>query len=130
MARCAGAPVRHHYVHGGFKGSDLRFSCYFPPKEHYQGRFFQHVTPVPDSENLAQHASGEQDKIGFSIASGAYFLETNGGGVFGGLGSEMCIRDSSSDARSGRGAEAWASDPGALVVRDAGEVLYRLRSLP
>ena len=27
-------------------------------------------------------------------------------------------------------AEAWASDPGTLVVRDAGEVLYRLRTLP
>ena len=25
-------------------------------------------------------ASGEEDKIGFSIASGAYFVETNGGG--------------------------------------------------
>ena len=30
------------------------FSFYFPPAEQYQGRFFQHITPVPDSENLAQ----------------------------------------------------------------------------
>ena len=73
-------PVRHHYVHGGFKGTDTRFSFYFPPKEKYQGRFFQYITPVPDNENLSQGGTGEGDKIGFSIASGAYFVETNGGG--------------------------------------------------
>jgi hypothetical protein len=38
--------------------------------------------PCP-SEHLAQAATGEEDKIGFSIASGAYFLETNGGGESG-----------------------------------------------
>jgi hypothetical protein len=75
------APVRHRYVHGGFKGTETRFSIYLPPKAQYRGRFFQHVTPVPDSENLAQKAvPREYDRIAFSIASGAYFLETNGGG--------------------------------------------------
>ncbi|MCW1429496.1 hypothetical protein [Novosphingobium sp. JCM 18896] len=75
------APVRHRYVHGGFKGTDTRFSFYFPPKEQYQGRFFQHITPVPDNENLAQAMpAGEFNKIGSSIAAGAYFIETNGGG--------------------------------------------------
>lgn len=73
-------PVRHRYVHGGFKGTNTRFSFYFPPKEKYQGRFFQYITPFPDNENLSQGASGEEDKIGFSISSGAYFIETNGGG--------------------------------------------------
>lgn len=76
-------PVRHHYMHGGFKGTDTRFSFYFPPKEQYQGRFFQYITPVPDNENLSQGATGEEDKIGFSITSGAYFIETNGGGSAG-----------------------------------------------
>lgn len=73
-------PVRHYYVHGGFRGTDTRFSYYFPPKAQYQGRFFQYITPVPDNENLSQGATGEGDKIGFSVASGAYFVETNGGG--------------------------------------------------
>ncbi len=76
-------PVRHRYVHGGFKDTDTRFSFYFPPKEKYQGRFFQYITPVPDSENLSQHGEGEEDKIGFAISSGAYFVETNGGGAKG-----------------------------------------------
>lgn len=74
-------PVAHRYIHGGFKGTNTRFSFYFPPKSQYQGRFFQHVTPVPDSENLAQQMPpGAYNKIGFAIASGAYFVETNGGG--------------------------------------------------
>ncbi|PZV87265.1 hypothetical protein CLV31_101137 [Algoriphagus aquaeductus] len=73
-------PVRHRYVHGGFEGTETRFSFYFPPKEQYEGRFFQYITPFPDNENLAQGAQGEEDVIGFSISSGAYFVETNGGG--------------------------------------------------
>ncbi|MFD3003665.1 PKD domain-containing protein [Pontibacter toksunensis] len=76
-------PVRHRYVHGGFKGTETRFSFYFPPKENYEGRFFQYITPVPDSENLSQGATGEEDKISFSIQNGAYFIETNGGGNLG-----------------------------------------------
>ena len=76
-------PVKHRYVHGGFKGRDTRFSFYFPPEEKYDGRFFQYITPVPDSENLSQGTHGEENKIGFSIESGAYFIETNGGGVDG-----------------------------------------------
>lgn len=74
------SPVRHRYVHGGFGGTETRFSMYMPPADRYAGRFFQHITPVPDSEYLAQGAAGEEDKIGFSVVSGAYFLETNGGG--------------------------------------------------
>ncbi len=73
------APVRHRYVHGGFASNSTRFSLYLPPAEQYQGRFFQHFTPVPDSEFLAVSATGQEDRIGFAVSSGAYFLETNGG---------------------------------------------------
>lgn len=73
-------PVRHRYVHGGFAGTGAKFSLYFPSKEKYQGRFFQYITPFPDSEMLSQGASGEEDKIGFSLTHGSYFIETNGGG--------------------------------------------------
>lgn len=74
-------PVRHRYIHGGFEGTQTRFSFYFPEKEFYLGHFFQYVTPVPDSENLSIGAEGEADKIGFSVSHGAYFIETNGGGA-------------------------------------------------
>ncbi|MEO7247136.1 MAG: hypothetical protein ABIW31_01670 [Novosphingobium sp.] len=74
-------PLRHRYVHGGFKGTDTRFSFYFPLQERYKGHFFQHVTPVPGSENEEQRMpTGSFNKIGFSIDSGAYFVETNEGG--------------------------------------------------
>jgi hypothetical protein len=82
-------PVRHRYVHGGFANTETRFSFYLPPAARYEGRFFQHITPVPDSEHLAQQAHGEQDKIGFAIDSGGYFVETNGGGESGRPGSSV-----------------------------------------
>lgn len=75
------SPVRHRYIHGGFSGTTTRFSFYFPPKEKYQGHFFQYITPFPDNENLSQGATGEENKIGFCISNGAYFIETNGGGT-------------------------------------------------
>lgn len=75
------APFRHRYVHGGFKGTETRFSFYFPEKGQYQGRFFQHFTPAPDSENNAQGVPpGPDNKLGFAFSSGGYFVETNGGG--------------------------------------------------
>src|SRR4051812_10994685 len=74
-------PVRHRYVHGGFKGTGARFSFYFPPREKYEGHFFQYITPFPDNENLSQTAIGEEDRIGFSVSHEAYFIETNEGGA-------------------------------------------------
>lgn len=81
-------PQPHRYIHGGFKGTGTRFSLYFPPTGVYQRRFFQHITPVPESEYLAQSADGQEDKIGFAFSAGGYFLETNGGGPSGGPGSD------------------------------------------
>jgi len=74
------APVRHRYIHGGFKGTDTRFSFHFPIRENYGNRFFQYITPVPDSETVSQGKEGEEDRIGAALASGAIFVETNGGG--------------------------------------------------
>ena len=36
-------PVRHRYVHGGFEGTDTKFSMYFPPEERLRGP----VLPAP-----------------------------------------------------------------------------------
>lgn len=77
-------PVRHRYVHGGFKGTEALFSFYFPPKEQYQGRFFQHVTPAPASEKLDGQgigSSGTKEHMIFSLTNGAYFVQTNEGGI-------------------------------------------------
>ncbi|MDQ8734530.1 hypothetical protein [Paenibacillus sp. LHD-38] len=75
-------PAHHRYIHGGFEGTDTRFSFYFPPAEVYEGRFFQPVYPVQGSENAAQsHIDGVDNKIGFAISSGAYLVESNMGGA-------------------------------------------------
>src|SRR5215831_7154178 len=80
------APVRHRYVHGGFKGSDLLFSMYFPPKEQYQGRFFQPLQAVSGSENTAPMAMYQASGVGFAATSGGYLVESNQGAknMFGG----------------------------------------------
>ncbi|MDU0328440.1 hypothetical protein RWH43_16900 [Microbacterium sp. KSW2-21] len=73
-------PVRHRYLHGGFHDDDTRFSLYLPSSEQFGGRFFQHVTPVPQSENLAQARFDDENPIPFTLASGGYYIETNSGG--------------------------------------------------
>jgi len=34
-------PAPHRHVHGGFEGTDTRFTFYFPPSESYAGRMYQ-----------------------------------------------------------------------------------------
>src|SRR5438105_4493214 len=69
-------PVPHRYVHGGFKGTDARFSFYFPPAEQYEGRFFHNTYPLATSEDIGpfpiafEVATGN---LGFTLDSGAYY---------------------------------------------------------
>jgi hypothetical protein len=111
------APVRHRYVHGGFKGTDTRFSFYLPPKDGYQGRFFQHITPVPDNENLAQKMpAGEFNKIQSSFESGAYFVETNGGGSIDMTKGSLALADSTITAYRANAAAAAYSRKIAIAM--------------
>ena len=77
-------PVPHRYVHGGFSGTDARFSLYFPPAGVYQGRFFHNTYPMALSEDVGPFpiafavATGN---LGFTIDSGAYYVQTNLGGA-------------------------------------------------
>src|SRR5690606_17555855 len=34
-------PALHRHIHGGFTGTDTRFTFYIPPSELYQGRMYQ-----------------------------------------------------------------------------------------
>jgi hypothetical protein len=85
-------PVHHRLVHGGFKGTDTRFSFYFPPKEQYEGRFYQPVSAIAGDENFAELDTrspiigalvpiwrAKHTLIGFAAASGAYLVVTNNG---------------------------------------------------
>jgi len=64
----------HRYVHGGFRGTGTKFSIHLPSSDDYEGRFFQYIAPVPDSEHFSEGLTGEEDKIGFALKSGAIFL--------------------------------------------------------
>jgi hypothetical protein len=73
-------PVPHRYVHGGFKGTDTRFSFYLPPAERYEGRFFHPLMPISGTEHGAPAGYGMMaDAIGFALASGGYLVESNQG---------------------------------------------------
>ena len=65
------------YMHGGFEDTDIRFSIYFPEKEVYQQRFIHYNLPVTGSED----SSKGLDRIDFALENGAYFLESNMGGL-------------------------------------------------
>lgn len=79
-------PVRHRYVHGGFEGTDLLFSMYFPPEDEYEGRFFQPLAATSGSENTAPMSMQRAYGIGYATTSGAYLIESNQGAknMFGG----------------------------------------------
>jgi len=78
-------PVPHRYVGGGFKGTKARFSFYFPPEGQYQGRFIHNTYPMATSSDIGpfpiefEVAMGD---LGFTLDSGAYYVQTNNGGVF------------------------------------------------
>src|SRR5207237_9204836 len=47
--------VKYRYVHGGFTGTNARFSFYFPPKPQYRGRFFEPTYPTLGQEDVLQN---------------------------------------------------------------------------
>ena len=87
-------PVPHRYVHGGFRGTNARFSFYFPPRERYEGRFFHNTYPMAVSSDIGPFpiqfdvAVGD---LGFTIDSGAYYVQTNNGGLFRVAGADPAI---------------------------------------
>ena len=66
--------ARHLYVHGGFTGTDAKFSFCFPPEDEYQGRFFQATHQLLAGEEATAR------NVGFALASGGYSVQTNMGG--------------------------------------------------
>ena len=69
------APVtaRHLYIHGGFTGTDAKFSLCCPPEEEYQRRFFQATHQLLAGEEATAR------NVAFALASGGYSVQTNMG---------------------------------------------------
>lgn len=100
-------PVRHYYVHGGFQGTEIqgqeaKFCFYFPEKEIYEGRFFHQLTPAPEEENSCEYQTGEDDRIGFALTHGAYFVMSNQGGFLPGTEASRLYKTSANVAEFGR----------------------------
>lgn len=99
-------PVRHYYVHGGFRGTEkngqeARFCFYYPDRDKYEERFFQYLSPAPEDEHESEHLTGEDDKICFALTHGAYYVVTNQGGFIPGDG-ERLYRTSANGAQFSR----------------------------
>lgn len=76
-----GREIPFLFVHGGFEGTDVRFSFCYPEKKSYEGRFYQYLSPFPgpEEELASLPVTGPDDKIGFCLTHGAYYVETNMG---------------------------------------------------
>ncbi len=69
-----GVTVSYLYVHGGFTGTNARFSLYFPASDQYRGRFFESTYPTVTQEDATP------DTIAFAVSNGAYVVSTNNAG--------------------------------------------------
>ncbi|OLT30819.1 Tat pathway signal sequence domain protein [Actinomadura sp. CNU-125] len=65
------APVPHHRVSGHFEGTGVKFNFYYPPKDQWEGRFYQLVYPT-------QNENATAGTIGFGADSGAYTVQITG----------------------------------------------------
>jgi hypothetical protein len=77
-------PHSHRYVHGGFAGTDTRFSFYYPPASRYGGRFFTAIEGGPGGHEDRAAAMGPDAGLpgmDFAFAHGAYLVESNGGHI-------------------------------------------------
>jgi hypothetical protein len=87
-------PVPHRYVHGRFDGTEARFSFYFPPAAQYEGRFFHNTYPmalVADIGPFPIEFEVAMGDLGFTIDSGAFYVQTNNGGLFRVAGADPAI---------------------------------------
>ena len=76
-----GETIPFRFMHGYFEGTDVKFAFCFPPAERYENRFQQYLSPFPgpDEEVASLGHTGTEDRIGFALKCGAYYVETNMG---------------------------------------------------
>lgn len=106
-------PVAHRYVHGHFRGTEGRFSFYFPPKEQYEGRFFHNTYPMALTSDIGPFpiqfdvAVGD---LGFTLDSGAYYVQTDNGGLFRSAGADPAIAGYRVNAEAAKFSRKVAAD--------------------
>ena len=106
-------PVPHRYVHGGFRVTNARFSFYFPPDDRYEGRFFHNTYPLATSADIGpfpiefEVATGN---LGFTMDSGAYYVQTNNGGAFALGGSDPSVASYRANAAAAKYSRVFAAE--------------------
>jgi poly(3-hydroxybutyrate) depolymerase len=76
------SPRRHRYVHGGFEGTETRFSFYLPPVEQYAGRLVQYLEGGMGGHEMTLAAGVLTGDWLYEVAFeelGAYLVESNQG---------------------------------------------------
>ena len=76
-------PCPHRHVHGGFGGTDTRFTFYFPPREQWQGRMYQ---PLEGANAGHEDSFGNEHGnllggLDMMVRLGGYMVESNMGHV-------------------------------------------------
>jgi hypothetical protein len=77
-------PTPHRYVHGGFAGTDTRFSFYLPePVTRYAGRLYQPLEGANAGHETVQNGplGRERGSIEMTFRLGGYMVESNMGHI-------------------------------------------------
>jgi hypothetical protein len=76
-------PYPHRRIHGGFNGTDTRFTFYFPPVEEYQGRMFHPLEGAHAGHEDAFAGMMGQMMGGLPMIArfGGYMVESNSGHI-------------------------------------------------
>ena len=76
-------PTPHRYVHGGFRGTQTRFSFYFPPTTDYQDRYLTVIEggQAGHEDRAAKLAQQALPSMAWAFSAGGYLVESNGGHI-------------------------------------------------
>jgi hypothetical protein len=77
------APYPHRHVHGGFTGTDTKFTAYFPPEDVWKGRLF---APLEGAHGGHDDSFGGMmgellGGLAMTVRLGGYMLDTNQGHI-------------------------------------------------
>jgi hypothetical protein len=73
------APLPHRYLHGGFEGTDTRFSFYLPPVDVYRGRMMQIFGGASGGDEHSADTMFLLSPFDNAFGAGAYLIESNQG---------------------------------------------------
>ena len=77
------APSPHRHVHGGFEGTDTRFTFYFPPAEGYHGRMYQPLegANAGHEDSFGNEHGNMLGGLPLIVRLGGYMVESNMGHI-------------------------------------------------